>query len=335
MKKSILALAAIATLSAAGAASAQSSVTVYGRMDASVGSNRVNGVSTTQVFSGNLTTSRIGFRGTEDLGGGLKANFQLESALTVDDGTAGGLQFRRASWVGLSGGFGAVRLGLMDSPYKDVYDLGISNNLFDSEFTPTKVAYLSGAVGTAAGVSDFTSRPSNMVRYDTPRIGGFSASLGYSLDEDPANSADLTALNLRYRVGKLDVGFGYQDQSNNTLASDRNFTVLSAAYDLGVARVSGQYQITDQANGLEDRDYAIGVTVPVGKFDISAGYAKGKSELNGLSSGDGKAFAIGATYTMSKRTRLYAGWLDGDVDNGSGVQARERRLYAVGIRHDF
>lgn len=100
MKKSILALAAIATLSAAGAASAQSSVTVYGRMDASVGSNRVNGVSTTQVFSGNLTTSRIGFRGTEDLGGGLKANFQLESALTVDDGTAGGLQFRRASWVG-------------------------------------------------------------------------------------------------------------------------------------------------------------------------------------------------------------------------------------------
>ena len=339
MKKSILALAALATLAAAGAASAQSSVTVYGRLDASVGSERIDGTSTTRLFSGNLTTSRLGFRGTEDLGGGLKANFQLEGQLNVDEGTGratgGGLNFARASWVGLSGGFGAVRLGLTDSPYKDIYDMGVSNNLFDSEFTPTKIAYLSGDVGTASGVSDYSSRLSNMIRYDTPRFGGFSASLGYSLDENPANSSDTTALNLRYRAGKLDVGVAFQNQANNTLALDRDFTVLSASYDFGVAAVSGQYQITDQANGLEDRDYAIGVNFPLGKFNLSAGYAKGKSELNGLSSGDGKAFAIGATYTMSKRTRLYAGLLDGDVDNGSGAQARERRLYAVGIRHDF
>jgi len=335
MKKSLIALAVLATT---GAAFAQSNVTLYGRMDASVGSNRVDGVSTTQLFSGNLTTSRLGLRGTEDLGGGLKANFQLESALTVDDGTAGSLRFGRASWVGLSGGFGAVRLGLMDSPYKDIYDMGVSNNLYDSEFTPTKIAYLSGGVGTASGVSDYSSRPSNMIRYDSPSFGGFSGSVGYAFDENvaPATAnSEITAFNLRYRGGPLDVGVAYQDQKNATATLDRNYTVLAAAYNLGVARLSAQYQMTDQTNGLEDSDMSIGVTVPFGNFDVSAGYARGKSELNGATTGKGSAFALGATYALSKRTRLYGGLLDGDVEDGTGATARERRLYAVGVRHDF
>ena len=338
MKKSLIALAALATLAAAGTAAAQSSVTIYGRLDASVGTNKVDSVSTTQLFSGNLTTSRLGFRGTEDLGGGLKANFQLESALTVDDGTAGSLRFGRASWVGLSGGFGAVRMGLIDSAYKDIYDMGVSNNLYDSEFTPTKIAYLSGTVGTASGVSDYSSRLSNSIRYDTPSFGGFSAGLSYAFDENVApatTNSEVTAFNLRYRAGPLDVGLGYQDQKNATATSDRNFTVLAAAYNFGMARVSGQYQMTDQANGLEDSDYSFGVTVPLGKFDVSAGYAKGKSELNGVTTGDGTAFALGATYALSKRTKLYGGLLDGEVENGAGATARERRLYAVGVRHDF
>jgi predicted porin len=118
MKKSIVALAALASLTAVGTAAAQSSVTLYGRMDASIGSERVDDVSTTKLYSGNLSTSRLGFRGSEDLGGGLKANFQLEAALTLDDGTTGGFKFNRASWVGLSGGFGAVRAGLLDSAYR-------------------------------------------------------------------------------------------------------------------------------------------------------------------------------------------------------------------------
>jgi len=337
MKKSLIALAALATIS--GAAMAQSSVTIYGRLDASVGSERIDGVSTSKLFSGNLTTSRLGFRGTEDLGGGLKANFQLESALTVDDGTAGSLRFNRASWVGLSGGFGAIRLGLVDSPFKDIYDMGVSNNLYDSEFTPTKIAYLSGGVGTAAGVSDYTSRPSNMVRYDSPNFGGFSGGLAYAFDENVApatTNSSITAFNLRYRGGPLDVGVGYQEQDNDTVTIDRDFTVLAAAYDFGVVRVSGQYQLSDQGNGLEDKDFSVGVIIPLGgNFDMSVGYARGKSELNGVSTGEGKAFSIGATYALSKRTRLYGGLTDGDVEDGTGATARERRLYAVGVRHDF
>lgn len=337
MQKSLIALAALATLS--GAALAQSSVTIYGRLDASVGSERIDGVSTSKLFSGNLTTSRLGFRGTEDLGGGLRANFQLESALTVDDGTAGGLRFNRASWVGLSGGFGQVRLGLADSPFKDIYDMGVSNNLYDSEFTPTKIGYLSGTVGSASGVTDYTSRPSNLVRYDTPNFGGFTGSVAYAFDENVAPStanSQITAFNLRYRGGPLDVGLGYQEQDNETATLDRDYTVLAAAYDFGAFRVSGQYQLSDQGNGLEDKDVSVGVIVPLSSnFDVSVGIAQGKSELNGATTGEGKAFSIGATYALSKRTRLYGGLTDGDVENGAGATARERRLYAVGVRHDF
>jgi len=327
MKKSIIALAALASLTAAGTAAAQSSVTLYGRMDASVGSERVDGVSTTKLYSGNLTTSRLGFRGSEDLGGGLKANFQLEAALTVDDGTANSLRFNRASWVGLSGGFGAVRAGLIDSAYKDIYDMGNSNNLFDSAFTPTNFAY--------TGVANFTGRPSNQVRYDTPSFGGFSGSLSYALDETAGVSNDINAVNLRYRAGALDVGLAVQNQKNSVLADEREYRLLAAAYDFKVVRVSGQYQVAEQGNGLEDNEYGIGVTMPFGAFDVSLGYANGKSELNGATVEKGTAYSLGATYSLSKRTKLYGAYTDGEVKNGAGTVTTDRRLYAMGVRHDF
>ncbi|HEX5738982.1 MAG TPA: porin [Hydrogenophaga sp.] len=327
MKKSIIALAALASLTAVGTAAAQSSVTLYGRMDASVGSERVDGVSTTKLYSGNLTTSRLGFRGSEDLGGGLKANFQLEAALSLDDGTTGGMRFNRASWVGLSGGFGAVRAGLLDSAYKDIYDMGNSANTFDSAFTPTGVAY--------AGVGNYTSRPSNHIRYDTPNFGGFSGGLSVALDETAGVSNDTNAVNLRYRAGGLDVGVGVQKQKNSVVADERDYRVLAAAYDFGVVRVSGQYQVAEQGSGLEDNEYAVGVTMPLGAFELSAGYAMGKSELSGVTTEEGKAFGLAATYALSKRTKLYGGYVDGEVENGVGTVTTDRRLFALGLRHDF
>jgi len=330
MKKSLIALAVLATT---GAAFAQSSVTLYGRIDTSIGANKVNGVSTTQVFSGNLTTSRYGFRGTEDLGGGLKANFVLENGFNSDDGTTGtnGSAFNRQSWVGLSGGFGALKLGKTDSVFKDIYDMGVVNNLFDSEFTPVKIAY--------AGVSNFSSRPNNQVRYETPNLSGFSAGLSYALDENvaPATAnSELTAFNLRYRAGQLDVGAAFQDEKNATATLDREFTVLSAGYDFGVVRVSGQIHNAKQRSGLKDSDYAIGVAMPLGAFTLSAGYASSTTKNNGVKTADGEAFAFGATYALSKRTSLYGAYLDGDVKNPStGATTTDRKLYSVGVVHNF
>jgi predicted porin len=327
MKKSLIALAVLA---ASGAVLAQSSVTLYGRIDTSIGSEKTLAGTTSKVFSGNLTTSRYGFRGTEDLGGGLRAQFQLENGFNADDGTLGtaNTAFNRASWVGLAGGFGQVRLGLIDSPYKDIFDMGVSNALYDSEFTPNKIAY--------TGVGNSTSRLSNSVRYDTPSLGGISGAVSFNFDETAGVKNDITALNLRYRAGKLDVGFAYQDQKNTVAASDREYSVLSAAYNLGVARVSAQYQNSKQANGLKDNEYVLGVLVPLGtNIDVSLAYADSKGKLNGATTSKGTAFSFGGTYSLSKRTRLYGAYLTGDVENARGVKTADRTLYAVGVRHDF
>ena len=175
-----------------------------------------------------------------------------------------------------------------------------------------------------------------MIRYDSPNLGGFAGALTYSLDEDAGNSADLTAFHIRYAGGPLAVALAYQDQDNNTLSSQREYTVLSGTYNFGGFRVSGQVQNVKQGNGVKDSDYSIGVSIPVGSFDFSLGYADGSTKTNGVKSFDASGYALGATYALSKRTRLYGAYLDGDVENaGTGATTFERQFYAVGVRHDF
>ena len=323
MKKSLIALAVLATT---GAAMAQSNVTLYGRIDTSVGSNKVNGVSTTQLFSGNLTSTRWGLRGSEDLGGGLKAIFGLEQGFDSSTGTqAAGSAFDRMSIVGLSGGFGTLKLGRHDTSFDDIRDLSISSNLWDSEFSPTKIAY-------TAGVADYSSRASNQIRYESPSFGGFSLGASYGLDEDATVKADTTAFNLRYKAGNLDVGFGYQDQK----ANNRKYSTIGAAYNFGVARLSAGFNRAEIRNGNEADGFAIGVNVPVGALDFSVGYAYSKAENTaGATAAKGTALSAGVTYAMSKRTRLYGAFLDGEVENGAGVKTLDRRMYSVGVRHDF
>ena len=323
MKKSLIALAVLATT---GAAMAQSNVTLYGRIDTSVGSNKVNGVSTTQLFSGNLSSTRWGLRGSEDLGGGLKAIFGLEQGFDSSTGTqAAGSAFDRMSIVGLSGGFGTLKLGRHDTSFDDIRDLSISSNLWDSEFSPTKIAY-------TAGVADYSSRASNQIRYESPSFGGFSLGASYGLDEDATVKADTTAFNLRYKAGNLDVGFGYQDQK----ANNRKYSTIGAAYNFGVARVSAGFNRAEIRNGNEADGFAIGVNVPVGALDFSVGYAYSKAENTaGATVAKGTALSAGVTYAMSKRTRLYGAFLDGEVENGAGVNTLDRRMYSIGVRHDF
>lgn len=325
MRKSLIALAVLATT---GAAMAQSSVTLYGRMDASIGATKLNGVSTTQLYSGNLTSSRWGMRGTEDLGGGLKAMFQLEAGIEADDGST--TAFSRQSWVGLSGGFGTARFGKADSIYKDIYDLGNWYNISaDSEFNSAKEAY-------RTGLAAYVARPVNQIRYDTPKFGGFSAGLSYAFDEDVAGAPEVTAIGGRYRVGKLDIGAAYQDEDQVIVANDRQHRTLSGTYDFGAVRVSAQYQNVKAGDNRKDNEFSLGVSAPFGPVELSAGYARSKAKnAAGATSAKGSAFALAATYALSKRTRLYGGYLDGDIENAAGVSTREYRLYAMGIRHDF
>ncbi|HEX5785343.1 MAG TPA: porin, partial [Burkholderiaceae bacterium] len=161
MNKSLIALAVLATSSAA---MAQSSVTLYGRVDLSVGGLKELGKgSQSQMFqggAGGLTTSRWGVRGAEDLGGGLKAVFKLEQRLNATTGEIQAPAFKAESSVGLSGDFGKVVAGRMTTVYDDIRSLGNSNNLWDSAFTPA-------ANGVFGSGGDYSSRFNSQIRYDT------------------------------------------------------------------------------------------------------------------------------------------------------------------------
>lgn len=184
MKKSLIALAVLATT---GTAFAQSTVTLYGRIDTSVGSSKIGApataTSTTQMFSGNLTSTRWGLRGSEDLGGGLKAIFGLEQGFDSSAGTQANLSaFDRQSIVGLSGGFGTVKFGRHDTSFDDIRDLTVSSNIFDSgTFATTEgVVGTSGYLGVGQ-LADYGDRASNQIRYESPSFGGFSAGVSYGL----------------------------------------------------------------------------------------------------------------------------------------------------------
>jgi len=190
MKKSLVALAVLAV---SGVASAQSTVTIYGLVDAWIGTVKDNnlsqsGVNVPHPFSGSgggLQTSRFGLKGSEDLGGGLKANFLLEAGFDPSTGVANSYTnpytgatsnaiFGRQSWVGLSGGFGEVKLGKMWTPYDMVKGSGAAG--FDSLlFAPSTSVWVSNG---------YNDRPGNSIYYETPNFSGFSAAGMYSFGEN-------------------------------------------------------------------------------------------------------------------------------------------------------
>lgn len=336
MKKSLIALAVLA---ASGAALAQSSVTLYGRIDTSVGQIKDTGTASTnkeavtRMFTGGdggLTSSRWGMRGTEDLGGGLKAGFQLESRFDSDTGVlktdsgATNQFFRGASFLSLSGGFGEVRLGRSTTVYDDVRALSISSNVYDSAFTPTN----NGVYGSGG---DYASRFDNKITYLSPTLGGFYLGVDYALDEDNSVKAARTALKAGYRAGPMHFAFGYQDEKTSA-----DYTALSGSYNFGVASVSAGFNLRDaKTGGAEDTEFTVGVNVPFGTVAVSAGMASSKTEVGSATTLKSSGFALGATYSLSKRTTAYAGFRSVERKNAAGAKTRDETLYAAGVRHDF
>ena len=334
MKKSLIALAVLA---ASGAAMAQSTVTLYGVIDAYVGSAKtdnglVNGsVTQTVLNGGNFNGNRWGLKGTEDLGGGLKANFQLENGFNIDNGSLGqgGLMFGRQAWVGLSGGFGAAKVGRVYTAYDDVN--GQFNGAFDSGFSP------SGNVMKSTG---YASRANNGLRYETPALGGLTAALTYGLGENAAPGVDAgsnTALNVAFASGPISASLGYQVEKANGNAESVKFTRLGAGYDLGMAFLKASYgKVENMAavSGADATEYQLGVDVPVGAaLTLSASYAKSDDNAK---AGDAsrKGFGIAAKYTLSKRTFAYAGY-ERDTTEKANTADLTNSLFGVGVQHRF
>lgn len=327
MKKTLIALAVLA---ASSAAMAQSSVTIYGRVDASVGTiDKINVDSDNKLFSGGtagLTTPRLGFMGTEDLGGGLKATFRLEQRIDLDTGALQSPSFKAETSVGLAGGFGAVRLGRMTTSFDDVRGLSNKFNVFDSNgFTPTGEAF-------KVGGKDYSSRANGMVRYDSPSFGGVYGSFSHAFEQTAGADDTVTSLLLGYKTGGLNVALGYQDEK-----TAQEYTALAASYDFGSFALSGGYNTrkADATSGGKDNEYNLGVEMPFGAFKLSAGYAAGETKVNGAKTSESTGFGLGAKYALSKRTSLYGGYSTVEIKTAAGVKTTDTQIFAVGVRHDF
>lgn len=366
MKKSLIALAVLA---ASGAAMAQSSVTLFGVVDTGVSyvkGGGDNGTTNYGLHNGSNASSRLGVRGVEDLGGGLKAGFWLEGAMGTDvgDGSGAGLsagkgfQFGRRSTVSLMGNFGEVRLGR---------DEVVAYNKL-SAYSNFSVIGVGGFRGWANSQGD-AIRQNNKITYLTPNFSGFTAGADYAFGEVAGKGQQGRYFGgfVAYNNGPLSVTLG-ADRKNNPVSgtgvdagyngSNVNFvdgnkldTIgLGASYDFGVAKVNGLFlQAKEKGAAVNTKlnSYALGVSAPVGGVgEVKAQYAL--YDLKNAAAGNGKAhqLSLGYVHNLSKRTALYGtysflknkdaaafklgGTPDYSVDAGkssNGVQ--------VGIRHAF
>lgn len=322
MKKSLIALAVLA---ASGVASAQTA-TVYGLVDAWVGTEKdaATGVSNTKVNSGGFNGSRWGIRGSEDLGGGLKANFQLEQGFNVDTGAGtAGQAFSRQSWIGLSGGFGAVKVGKTWTAFDDLY--GATNFSFDSNLSAT---------GQVLDTVNYQDRPGNTIRYESPDFDGINASVSYSFGENKTaalSAGNVTSFAISYAGGPVFVGLGYQvEKSQGGTPANLKYTRLNGSYDFGVAKLLLTYGKVSQSAVSDVTEYAIGADVPIsGALTLSGGYVSSKEKIAATVEHTG--YSITAKYDVSKRTFFDAGYERDKVKNAANAHT----ILAAGIQHRF
>ncbi|WBY03801.1 porin [Ramlibacter tataouinensis] len=349
MKKSLIALAVLA---AAGTASAQSSVTLFGIVDATV--QRVSnngGPSVTRLTNSGYNSSRLGFRGTEDLGGGMSASFWLEVGLNNDDGTGAatnvnnqntanataapragtqGLTFNRRSTVSLAGGWGEVRLG------RDYTPQFFNLTVFDPFGT--------NGVGTTQTLSSIITGPtavraSNSIGYFLPgNLGGFYGQLQYYMGENAnnvANKKDGTGWGGRvgYAAGPFNVALSLSrtDYAAATVAAASAAGGLGGAagsnvkqnniggqWDFGMAKLMGHYS-WDSLGTTDAKGWLIGGLVPVGAGEIRASFSQYTVDNAAGADPRSRKFALGYVHNLSKRTALYTTYAR--VRNSNGAAA--------------
>ncbi|MRW83495.1 porin [Pseudoduganella sp. FT26W] len=363
MKKSLIAIAVLAATSSA--AFAQSNVTIYGILDAGIVSERGGAAgNVSKVTSGAASASRIGFKGTEDLGGGLSAIFKLETGAKIDDGTldATNTIFNREAYVGLSSKTaGSLTLGRQYTPYYETLrDVG----------DPFAMGY-AGTAKNLFPVASYMTRNSNAVVYKTPNLNGFTGAISYSLGE---TAGDATAqrqigASLGYNNGPLNVAVAYNSKNNDTAtvktAGMGHNGLIAANYDFKVVKVFGAYS-KDKGTGsapingaasatattnnfgytfaqtADSADALLGLTAPVGDTagTVMASYIR-KNDKE-VANRDADQWAIGYSYALSKRTSTYVAYAKIKNKNGAGYTVGNNteagtgdKAFNLGLKHSF
>ena len=333
--KRITTVAALALL-AAGAASAQSSVTIYGRMNVSA-EQQENITANGKVKVLQNSASRLGFKGTEDLGGGLKAGFVLEHGLNADTGTPSSSAFwGRQSEVNLSGGFGMLRLGNFTSEAYFATADYISMHNHDTGTSEDKLyAYI--------------GRNSNKIAYRTPEfVKGLTLEGAVSAGEGGGRlrTYDFAA---NYVMGALQLGAGYEKADSNTPNASAKQYAIRALYEMGPLVFGAVVQRDTNGYGanLGDRtNYRGSVAYNFGANELHFNYGRA-GDYSKLSGSKATQLTVGYNYNLSKRTKVYAFYTT--VDNNKlsyfGVGTRENNIatnnfrdpssLALGVRHNF
>ncbi|SFV15198.1 porin [Pseudoduganella namucuonensis] len=331
MNKFLFALALPALFSAS--ALAQTNVTVYGVVDA--GLVRESGAPTgpvTNLSSGIASGSRLGFKGREDLGGGMAAVFLLENGFNADTGAAGqsGLLFGRQAFVGLTGRLGALTLGRQYSPYyKTLRDVG----------DPFGAVSLAGRAGNLLATN---TRTDNMVEYVSPAFGGVRADLAYGAGETAGDSARNRSLSgsLGYTGGPLGVQLAYHRIDNATATDATSNALLAANYNAGWITAYLSYAVNKGPGTARGDDMVAGVALPVrtGKLLLSHVRHDDRAAVNR----DATQWGIAYLLPLSKRTDVYAAYAAIDNRNGAAYKvgnATDRgtgdRAFNLGVRHNF
>jgi predicted porin len=377
MNKKLLAVAIAAALAPAAAMADSGNVTIYGSVHMSVDS--LNGGNNGAVPDADLyrktnvssNSSYIGFKGSEDLGNGLKAVWQMESLVGMGDTGAGtnvNSLTSRNSFLGLNGGFGTAILGRHDTPVKL---LGRKADLFGDQIGESRNLI-------SAGGATFDLRPDNVVAYISPTIAGFHGALAYvtNVGAGAAGPSPITAVSALgvYESGPVMVGLGYETHNMSNIGtaansvSDDKIIRLVGGYSFGDVKLVGLYQKVkvDDANVVLDagtnerKTWGLGAAYKMGATTIKGQYYKA-NDLTGCATGvdcgatGAKMIVVGADYSLSKRTTAYVAYAKtnndsgatagtgasysafggGHGDNPGTVAGKDPSGFSLGMKHSF
>lgn len=335
---------AVLAVCGTSAALAQSSVTIYGRVNTTIESQKISGEqSLTGMFN---NASRIGFKGVEDLGNGLKAGFVLESGFQSDTGGGstknGGLTFGRQSEVNLSGNFGMVRLGnfFPESYYASADYVSMHNHDTGSSADALYIdpVWMGAGSKTLMGQErmDFKTglNTGNKLAYRTPSFGGFTVEGAASFHERAPGTAGKYGYDLaaNYAAGPLALGAGYSQWNGNKQGSIRGL------YTFGAVTLGAYYQRNDEdVLGTRNNFRVSGMYVlGASEFHVNVGRANSWSKVSDSAA---LQWTLGYNYNLSKRTKVYTYFTK--VDNKAnanymtGENGKDFRSFALGIRHNF
>lgn len=346
MKKHLLAVAALALVS--GAVSAQSSVKVYGIMDTGVYTTNASGASNlkqTQVVQGTWLPSLWGMTGSEDLGGGLKANFNLQSNITSDTGASSG--FDRYATVGLSGAFGAIDLGRqIDNIFLQSFLNGVIPTHTNSLAVNGLLAYGDASNGNTAVSGAYIN---NAVQYTSPTINGFTLKSQFAQGETAGHASYNTLLNalVTYSGNGFSLSAGTEDQKTATGMNGLKRGLVGAKTSVAGFDVAAQYNTwknSETGTAVDAKGYEFGIAKKFGAATVGVNYESFKDDRQTTYKSP-KIVSLKAKYDFSKRTAVWALASDYNKDAayrmnqgyalGTTLATKSATGFGLGITHQF